>query len=99
MSDTVTIAIIAAATLAILFFVFRTRLTRLLVRYKHIEAELNANPPHSDRKGQPLEGLSISKNKQLGNSNKIEISAKNAEISKNLQKGDSNSLRADNTPK
>lgn len=93
MSDSIKIALIVAATLSILFLVFRTRLTRLLIRFKGAEAQLDANPPHQ---GTATSGkLLITKNKQVGSNNRIEASNASGEISENLQKGDANSLSID----
>ncbi|HSS49808.1 MAG TPA: hypothetical protein VLX28_12770 [Thermoanaerobaculia bacterium] len=97
MSDTVAMALITAATLVILFLVFRNRLTRLLLRFKQIEAQVDAAPPQPDQQTNPIRGILIRRNKQVGTANQIDAKAAEGEISDNFQKGNSNALRLDNS--
>lgn len=97
MSDTVLIALITAATVVVALLIFRRRLTRLLFRFKGIDAQLTAEP---SRRDQAAAGrLKISGNKQVGTKNTIEIAAAEAEMSNNIQKGDANTLRLDQSSK
>lgn len=97
MSDYVKIALIAASTLVILFLVFRNRLTRLLIRFKQLEAELDAAPSAPAADARPSPALQISGNRQIGSDNRIETRGVAGEISENLQEGDSNTIKADNS--
>jgi hypothetical protein len=91
MSDTVAIALIIAATLAIALLIFRRRLTQLWFRYKDLEAQIAAEPTRQLTSSP--EGVLVSSNKQLGANNKIEIIDTKGEVSHNQQKGTYNELQ------
>jgi hypothetical protein len=96
MSDTVIVtAIIAAAILGALF-IFRKRLTKFLIRFKGIDAQLTAAP--LTKATNTSKGLSVSGNKQVGMRNIIDIQKTQGDVSDNTQKGADNQLRVDSSP-
>ena len=91
MSDTVLIAIIIAVVLIITLLIFRRRLTRLLFRYKGIEAQLAAGSEH--RRIPASKEILVTGNKQMGVDNTIETTVAQGEVSENKQRGVSNRIR------
>lgn len=95
MSDSLLLAILASVTLVVVLLIFRARLTRFFVRFKHIDAELNAEP--LGRGAASPTGVLVKGNKQTGIRNTIDVDIENAEVIGNTQRGDANAVRITDT--
>jgi hypothetical protein len=91
MNDTISLALIIAAALVIALLILRKRLTKLRFRYRDIEAQLAAHNSQPTSSG----GILVTRNRQVGTNNAIEVSNTQGDVSRNQQQGTSNKLRVD----
>lgn len=96
MSDTVLVVLIIAVAIVIVLLVFREQLSRFIFKANKegIEAQLDTRQEQDAAKPRRQAGVTISKNKQFGKGNVIDVGRNDVDVEDNTQLGEDQKIMA-----